>query len=291
MKKRVVFILIMLVICSCATQRISQFASLAAAGKSYSEAMSALTEETGKIAIDADNEHLLLYRDKYTEEDRKRIILERDSALRSLLDILGGIRVHTALLGRYFESLDQLAGSKYPSTLTGQIASLVESLEKIHPVLENATIGNMDVKSFIGEGVPVILGSLKQKKLEQELRRNAAMVERELELQKALLEALSEQLKSDLELLLQIKNFNQVLQPYIKQGQPGKEWKSSRKEVLTTSLSLAALDQALSAATELKTVFLNLTENKATLSGFKSLFDSINLMIGLVEKIQGTNGK
>jgi hypothetical protein len=291
MKKRVVFILIMLVICSCATQRISQFASLAAAGKSYSEAMSALTEETGKIAIDADNEHLLLYRDKYTEEDRKRIILERDSALRSLLDILGGIRVHTALLGRYFESLNQLAGSKYPSTLTGQIASLVESLEKIHPVLENATIGNMDVKSFIGEGVPVILGSLKQKKLEQELRRNAAMVERELELQKALLEALSEQLKSDLELLLQIKNFNQVLQPYIKQGQPGKEWKSSRKEVLTTSLSLAALDQALSAATELKTVFLNLTENKATLSGFKSLFDSINLMIGLVEKIQGTNGK
>jgi hypothetical protein len=288
MKKSNVFVLILLVMSSCATQRISQFASLAAAGKSYSEAMTALAEETGKIAIDADNEHLLLYRDKYTEEDRKQIILERDSALRSLLEILGGIRVHTTLLGRYFESLNQLAGSKYPSTLTVQINSLIESMGVIHPVLENATIGNMNVKSCIGEAIPVVLGSLKHKKLEQELHRNAAIIERELELQKALLEALSEQLKSDLELLLQIKNFNHVLQPYIKQGQPGKEWKNSRKEVLTTILSLAALDQALSAATELKTAFLNLTENKATLSGFKSLFDSINQMIGLIEKVQET---
>ncbi len=197
--------------------------------------------------------------------------------------------MHTALLGRYFESINLLAGSKYPSTLSGQISSLLESLGKIHPVLENATIGETEVKSFIGEAVPVVLASLKHKKLEQELRRNAAMVERELELQKAMLEALSEQLKSDLELLMKIRNYNQVIQPYIKLGQPGKEWKNSRKEVLTTCLSLSALDQALSAATELKTTFLNLTENKATLSGFKSLFDSINQMISLVEKVQGTS--
>jgi len=287
--KKLVITISTVILFSCTSQRISQFTTFATAGESYSGAMVNLTQEAGKIAIDADSEHLLQFRDKYTEEDRKRIILERDSALKGLLETIGDIRAHTSLLSRYFTALGQLAGSESPVTITARLTSLVSSLGTIHPKLVNASIGNVSVKDFIGSAAPFVISGIKQKKLEDELRRNAGTIERELELQNAILRALSEEMQNDLEMLLKLKDFNQVLQPYINTGQPGKEWKNNRKEVMTAYLSLDAVENAQAAAGEMKTAFLNLLENKISVSGFKTLFDNINAMIDLVEKVRGNS--
>jgi len=284
MTKRILLFTLIL-FSSCTTQRINRFSTFATAGKSYAGAMTALTQEAGRIAIDADSEHLLQFRDKYTEGERRAIITERDSALQNLLEVLGNIRVHTSLLGRYFDALGELAGSGSATTLSAGMATLVESMGNLHPLLENAAIGELSVKSLVGAASPVILSTFRQKKLQEELRRNAPVIVRELELQKALLQAVSDQMKSDLGLLLQLKNFNQVLQPYIREGQTGKEWKTSRKEVMTTYLSTDAIDKASAAAAQMKATFLDLLQNKATLTGFKTLFEEINALIDLIDKI------
>jgi hypothetical protein len=85
MNKFVIFAIVLL--CSCTTQRISQFTTFAEAGSSYSEAMVKLTSEAGQIAIDADSELLLKDRDLFSQEERGNMYLERIKALESLFEI------------------------------------------------------------------------------------------------------------------------------------------------------------------------------------------------------------
>jgi hypothetical protein len=284
--KRLPLFFVIFVLCSCATQRINQFSSFAAAGVSYTNAMDKLTREAGQLAIDADNELLLKDRDLFSQEERGDIYIERTKALESLLSTISSIRVHTSLLSRYFSALNQLAGSQSPVTIPGQLTAIVTSLESIHPGLENAGFGGTSVKDFIKSASPLIISTFKQNKLEEELRKNGATIERELELQSALLQALSEQMKSDLELILKLKDFQSVTQPFISAPRLPENWKDKRKEILTTYLSLDAAERAKNAADELKNAYLNLLGSASGVADLKPLFDDINAMIDLVELVR-----
>jgi hypothetical protein len=134
-----------------------------------------------------------------------------------------------------------------------------------------------------------VISGFRQHKLEAELRRNAPVIERELELQHALLMALSSQLQTDLELLLNLRDFQSVLTPYVSSAPLGDAWKTKRREVLTTHLSMDAVAKAQTAASGLKHVFLNLLENKAGTAGFTPLFNDIHAMISMVEMLRNTS--
>lgn len=289
MRRLIVFI-VLLVLCSCANRRINQFSTFADAGSTYTEAMVRLTTEAGNIVIDADSEELLRDRDQFTQDERGNLYFKRTRALETLLSTIRDIRVHTSLLNRYFMALSQLASSRSPASVTGQLSAIVTSMEKIHPDIENSKIGNASVKDFMGSATPLVISGFKRKKLEDELRKNAGTIERELELQNALLKALSEQLKTDMEIILNLKNYQHVAQPYISSPKLPDNWKEKRKEILTSYLSLDAADKAREAAGDLKTAFLDLLENKTGSAGFKPLFEDINAMIDLIELV-AKNGK
>ncbi len=80
--KRLILVLAALVFSSCVTTRVNQFASFAEAGQLYSIAVEGLTQETGKVAIDADSELLLKDRDLFSTEERGDIYMERTEALK-----------------------------------------------------------------------------------------------------------------------------------------------------------------------------------------------------------------
>ncbi len=284
--KRLIFLLFSLVFTSCVTSRVNQFASFADAGKLYLTAVDGLLQETGRVAIDTDSEILLKDRDLFNQEERGDLYLERAEVLREYLATLQDLQRHTSLLGDYFTALGQLAGTEAPSSLGDRMNAVMKSLESLHPRLKEASFDSGAAKDFMGASVPLAIASFRNQKLEAELRRNAPLIERELELQQAMVTALAGQLRFDLELLLGQKDYNQVMMPYVNPGMIGEPWKAKRREVMTTYLSLDAVNKAVAAAGALKRSFLDLVENRMGSAGFQPLFGDIDAMISLVEMLR-----
>jgi hypothetical protein len=284
--KRLPLFFVIFIVCSCATQRINQFSTFASAGASYTDAMDKLTKEAGKISIDTDSEILLKDRDQFSEAQRGPVYFERTKALESLLSVISSFRIHTSLLNSYFTVLSQLAEAKGPVLLADQLSSIVASLQSIHPALENASFGSSAVKDLVKSASPLLIAAFKQKGLEDELKRNAATIERELELQSAFLQALSEQMKSDILLVIKLKDFQNVTQPYITTLGAKEAWKDKRREILTNYVSFDVIDKARSAADALKNAFINLIRHETNMSDLKLLFTDINAMLNLSEMVQ-----
>lgn len=274
---------------SCTTQRINLFNTFAKAGNSYSAAIDALTEEACNIAIDADSEILIKDRDKFTDEERRKIYQEKAKAIEALLETMHNFQTHTSLLNRYFTSISKLAEYDNQKTILLESEKAISSLQKIHPQLENATIGGATPKELMGSIIPILVANFKQKNLEEELHKNANIIERELELQIALLSVLSEEMKADMDILMKAKDYNIVAGGYISNGELPSDWKNERKELLTMYNSMGSFDSALSAAKELKITYINLLENKINLSDFNMLFEDINSMVTLIELLQANN--
>jgi hypothetical protein len=284
--KRLPLFFVIFLICSCATQRINQFSTFATAGASYTDAMDKLTKEAGKIAIDTDSELLLKDRDQFTEAQRGPVYIERTKALESLLSVISSFRIHTSLLNSYFTVLSQLAEAKGPVLLADQLSSIVSSLQSIHPALENASFGSSSVKDLVKTASPLLIAAFKKKGLEDELKRNAGTIERELALQSAFLQALSDQMKSDILLIIKLKDFQYVTQPYITTLGVKEAWKDKRREILTNYVSFDVIDKAQSAADALKNSFINLIRHNTNMSDLKLLFTDINAMLNLAEMVQ-----
>jgi uncharacterized protein YjaG (DUF416 family) len=284
--RRYLILLLLFSVTSCVSTRVNQFAGFAEAGRQYTRAMESLTTEAGGLAIDADSELLLKGRDQLSQEERGKMYIERSDALRELLVTLQGIRKHSRLLERYFTALGALAGSDPTAALSSELNSVVNSLAALHPALEKASMGNARVSDYMGAAVPLVLSGIKQQALEQELRRNAPVIERELELQTALLKALSQQMTEDLELLLDMKDYSGVTRPFVEAPSLGDTWKAKRKEVLTGYLSVDAVEKAASAAESLQRGFRDLVERRIGIGGFAPVFSDIHAMLDLVEMLR-----
>ncbi len=284
--KKLIILLIFIGFTSCVSTRVNQFAEFANAGRQYARAMESLTTEAGGLAIDADSELLLKGREELSREERGKMYIDRSEALKELLGTLQGIRKHSRLLERYFNALGALAGSDPTAALTSELNSVVSSLAGLHPGLERASIGNSKVTDFMGAAVPLVLSGIKQQALEEELRRNAPVIERELELQSALLKALSQQMTEDLEMLLDMKDYSGVIRPFVEAASLGDPWKARRKEVLTGYLSVDAAEKATSAAESLQRGFRDLIERRMGIAGFAPVFSDVHAMLDLVEMLR-----
>lgn len=285
---KIYFILTMAValLSGCATQRINQFKNFANAGKAYSEAMVVLTKEAGHAAIDADSAILMLSRKNWDSNEREDNILENTEELKKLLSVMSDLRKHTLLLKKYFTALSKLAESDAPSGIGEEATNLVAELGKISPKIKDARIGEANVSDFIKIAVPLFVAHFQQKALEDELNRNGKVIEEELELQKAVLTIMADELKGDFEVILNQKELIEVDKPFINDKPLPKDWKKNRREVLSAYVSMASVENATKAAKELKKAFIALVENKMEPEDFENLFADISAMINLIELVQ-----
>lgn len=284
--KVLLYLFVISFLISCTAQRITRYKNFASAGKSYTDAMVNLLEEAGNVAVDASNEIMVDVREESTREERETDYLEKTEILKEYFSILNDFRSHTLLLNKYFTALATLAESKAGESIGGKAENIVKELNKLHPPLESATIGDASVKEFIGESVPILIGQVRHLALENELKRNAKTIERELELQQALVKALSAEIKADLELISDYFESNFVTLPYVSDGKLPATWKKDRKKMLMLSASASSVHDAESAAQELKEAFISLVENKVKLNDFSALLADINSMIDFIELIR-----
>lgn len=276
-------IIILFLAGGCATTRVDHFRQFSEAGESYSRAIVLLSEEAAAAAIDADSEILLKDRDLLSEEERREIYQERTAALEELLDEIRLLRRHTILLRNYFTALERLADSEVPEMVVRRTSGIVSELEDMYSRMRQVAIGEVKAADFIGEGEELAVAHFKDRILSRELRENASLIERQLALQKAVLTALSVELEADLQVITKAKAYREVASPYIQNRRLPARWRKQRRQVLSTYVMLAAVDNAVIAADKMHESFIALTEKRIRVEDWPEIFAEIDQILDLVE--------
>jgi hypothetical protein len=276
----------------CASARMNQFARFAELGSAYSEAVTGLTREAGNVAIDADSVALMKAREPLTPKERGETIIKHNKLLRERIEILRDLRRHTQLLQSYFWALAALAKSDEPSGIGAASEEVVKSLGKMSDRIKNAKVSALPVSEFIGPVVKITVAQFQSAALEKELKIRGPIIERELDLQQAALQAIAGQMRTDLEVLQAREEALEVVDPFRanKDSLPS-DWTKRRKELLNTNVSLDSVDAGVALARNLKLSFLALVENRLDLSDVEMMFGDINEILTLIEDIQGTKPK
>ena len=275
-----------LILASCAV-RTNQFKQFSQAGVAYSNAVTVLIDESGSTAIDTDSMVLVKTRSSRAVADRGDDILQHNKLLKDRLALLGDLKRHARLLRTYFEALGALAESDKPSQIGTAAEGVVQALGKLHPSIANAKVGELPVASFVGSVTKIAVAHFRAAALEDELKKRGQTIEGELELQQAALRALAQQMRTDLQAMIQQQESAQVVIPFAKDGPLPESWSSDRKDILQSQMSLTSVDAAADTATKLKIAFVALSEGRFQLVDVPTLVGEINEIVALVESIEG----
>lgn len=273
----------------CAGGRVNQFKNFAEAGIAYSDSVATLTKQAGEAAVDADSLILTTMREGLAPEKRGQEVIEHDDLLKERFVILGVLRRHAQLLKSYFVSLAALADSNAPSDIgasTGQMVSSIETLG--NEIKKSQKIGSEADASYAGGAAKMIVAHFQNAALERELKKQGKTIEKEIDLQKAAFEAMAEQIRTDLQVVLNTQESDEVVGPFegSKEELP-KDWAKRRREILLSNLSLGAIDAACDAAKNLKIAFVALVENRFTMTDYQALIKDMNEIMDLIDKAQG----
>ncbi len=281
-----------LLLSGCTSARINQFARFAELGSAYSEAVMGLTREAGNVAIDADSAALTKARENLTPKERGDASIEHNKLMRGRVELLRDLRRHAQLLRSYFLALAALAKSDEPSGIGAASEDVVKSLGKMSDRIKQAKVGDLPVSEFTGAVAKITVAQFQSAALEKELRVRAPTIERELDLQQAALQAIAEQMRTDLEVLQRREEALEVVDPFraAKDSLPS-DWTKRRKELLNAHVSLDSVDAGAGLARNMKLSFVALVENRLDPSDFGILFKDVNEILTLIEEIQGTKPK
>jgi hypothetical protein len=261
----------------CATARVNRFRGFAEAGAVYVKTTAVVLDEAEAAAIAADSMVLEKSRPGLTPEQRGKTILEHNELLRERLALLADLRRHGMLLRSYFEALAALAESDGPSGIGDAAEGLVTSLGQLHPRIENAKVGDLAVSGFVGKAANLVVA-----------RFRLSALERELELQKAALTVVTEQMETDLKATLLQRESNEVVLPYAGEDPLPKSWAEKRQEILLASVRVSSARAAADAAEKMKIAFVALVEGRFTQEDLSALISDVNEIISLIEDVQAT---
>jgi hypothetical protein len=269
---------------SCGGPRLTQFKRFADAGTAYADAVAVVTSEAGERAIDKNSTLLTITRPSLSPDERGEAILRHNELLKERIALLSDVRKHARLLRRYFESLAQLAETDAPQEAAASAESVVLSLGEISDRIKGTTVAGQPVSSFTRKATRLAVAKFKESALQRELQAHAATLERELDLQRAALEAIGNQMQADMEEHMGLMETESVVLPYAAEtDRLPSGWANRRKEILTTDLDIASLEAAIAAAENLRSSFVALVEGRLETSRFDALLSDASEILRLIE--------
>jgi len=286
--RRYCFLLaVVLVLGACSTARVNQFKQFAEAGIAYVEAVDALTREAAGASVNADSAVLARTRSALPQDVRARTVLEHNQLLKQRIGILADLRQHAGLLGAYFVSLGAMTDPDAPAEAGEAANQFVGSLTLVGHRLRAARVGDLTVDDFTRRVVEISVGEFRHQALERELRRRAAVIARELDLQRAAMQAIVAAMKTDLGVVLHHQEQVEVIDPFRGNAKLPKTWSKRRREILTASTAVASANVAATAALKLGEAFRALAENRFGAVEYLAVMAEIRRTLDLIAAIRG----
>jgi hypothetical protein len=271
--------------CGCSSVRLAHFQEFAQSGKTYTQAVSALLDQAAASAIESDSRILIQTRDKLTVAERTDTVIAHDKLLKERIQLLNDIRRHCRLMEQYFMALEQLAAEDTDSGIGDACAALTESMGQISGRIRDAKVGSMPVSDFSKQAARIVIQRYRRKALDAELSARAAVIERELDLQQAVLKAIGQQMRFEFEMALNDKELETVVRPYRQEAPLLAQWAQQRNSYLLMNRSLRDIDAAAEAAQQLRQAFIALMENRYTHGDFERAVQETNNVANLLKQI------
>jgi hypothetical protein len=182
-------------------------------------------------------------------------------------------------------ALEQLAAEDTDSGIGDACAALTESMGQISGRIRDAKVGSMPVSDFSKQAARIVIQRYRRKALDAELSARAAVIERELDLQQAVLKAIGQQMRFEFEMALNQKELETVVRPYRQEEALSAQWAEQRSSYLLMNQSLRDLDAAAEAAQQLRQAFIALMENRYTHGDFERAVQETNNVANLLKQI------
>ncbi|MCX7011887.1 MAG: hypothetical protein NTW86_04865 [Candidatus Sumerlaeota bacterium] len=288
MRVMLAILMVAVALCGCIRSR-KEFALFAQAGKTYAAAEDALLTAAGDAQVDSTSWSLIaekvdaaktgktvekqLY-DDWTQEDEKR------------LKTIADLRAQARLLGRYFTQLGDLATSDAPERVQKAIEGTIASLTELGAPQE---AGVSAVPSVAGVATDWWIRAA----LRHELEKRKDLIRLELAAHRKLVERVKGQIAQALTKSNEIQVDGLVLAP-LRSANPINEsvkWVALRHEMVNLPVSVAELDKAAHAATELSETFDSLVSGKLTMARLNALMTDVEALLSIAEKIKSGSVK
>jgi hypothetical protein len=206
-----VSVTLILALCSVACEPAGQYQSFAEAGSLYAKALDRLLDAAGDIAIDATSTRLL-------QDDA--LINQTPESYRRLADtdverirILGLLRRHAQLMGRYFSLLNDLATTNTPERTQKALGGTLNAVNSLGKQLRSQRlISNVNPLTL---GASAVVNAKIRSRLREEFESRGKAVQEELATQEVLLKALGDSIRQDLKIVRQARELSQVVQPLV----------------------------------------------------------------------------
>lgn len=270
----------------CASQqvRVDQFAAFAATGTAFTKAVDPVLTESFDATATTSSLVLLQSRDALSQSDRLQALKTADDDLDARLAILRDLKRHLGVLQSYFDALASLAATTSQSSgMTGVAQGLVDALGKLDARIANAKIAGPPIASLVAPAAEFVFVAHQSQVLNEELKRHAAAIDREIRLQQAALQALAEAYSADLEVVAAKSYRDEVAMPYAGSGALARDWSTTRANLRQSTLDTTAIQAVADAATSLRSGFVALVENRLSSDRIAALQTDLGGILTAIE--------
>ena len=280
-----VLLLVALAVAGCtATPGTSPFETLTEMGVAYADRMPVLIDKSFDVAVTVDSETLIEARDNLSEAERRASLAEFDQAMKARLGTYADLKRHTHLLKSYFLAFKSLSKLDAVPGIRTAAKNMTSELGKISPGLKALTIGSASVKGLIAPSVNLVVGSFKSSALRSELEARGGMIERELALQEALVQAIAEQVRADQANQSLRYCRDNVVEPYVGTGKLRQGWPKRRLRCLRSTTDVDMAQAAEAAIRSLRMAYIAAAENHIEYSHVADLVTTVQRFVELVSR-------
>lgn len=252
----------------------------------YTNASKILVWQAAARAIDTDSVILAVARDGLNPDERQKYIVESDKELKKRLLLLHNLENHERLLQSYFEVLRELAGPKPPNTAPVAAKAAFDSVTELGSSMRNSSISGVKVQGLISFIPNLEIHEFKSKLLDDELKARSKEVVLEIASQEAFLRLITTELVTDLTADFQMREMEEIIEPYIDHEKLSKDWMRLRRELLQSSVTVASIQPAVDAVSRFREGFIGIVENRLNQSSIAELISSINSLLDSADRVQ-----
>jgi len=246
---------LLLLASACASE--SHVRQLASSGSAYAAGLDTLLSATRESAADASSARALSEGQGVAEAAvRAEILAAQDAMAQSALAELEKLRRHARLLGRYFDALGDLADDAQDAAASRAAVGSADALANLGRELALSDRLTKAQKDGLGEAVHLAVSQVRNRALCEELEARGDLIDFQLRLHRALLDALRGKLRADRQSAAQLAYDRDVRQPF-EEGRvaDARTWIADRRGYLLRDKDLAALERASDAASRLRSAW------------------------------------
>jgi hypothetical protein len=259
----------------------NEYKKLANAGNEYANAVNKLLDAASDIRIDATSEQLLRNDQilNQTIEDYQKLAQPDEERL----EVIRKLRKHNNLLKDYFRLLNELATSNAPARAQGEIAGVVENLNKVGKELQG---GNLINQSGLFQGVTnIVVSSQIRGALRDELEKRHQTIMLELTIQKEMLKFIGGSIEHDVKDIRTAREYRLVIRPLTQDTAITNvdQWIETRRKLIEMQARGEELNEASKTLGNFQEVFQGFVEGKLSLAKFNAFLQDVDAFLQLVE--------